>query len=132
MCACSVGRWCTTSGFGTDAGAWRGSARAGVDAFEERFHAVDDVVVLEPAGGGDDDVGRAVALAEEARDVVTSERGDRVGVAEHLPTERVVREHSVSQQRVHLVVGRVLVQCELFEDDLALGFDLVPAQRRAR
>ena len=49
-----------------------------------------------------------------------------------LPPERVLGEQRLEQQGVHPVVGRVLVHGELFEDDLALGFDVVVTERRTR
>ena len=101
-----------------------------VHAFEERLHAVDDIVVLEATGGRDDDVGRPVVVAEELGDVIAPQRRNRVHVAEHLAPERMAREDGIGEQRVNLVVGSVLRQGELFEDHFALGVDLGRAQCR--
>ena len=85
-------------------------------------------------GGGDDHVRGPVVVAEEAGDLVAGHRLDACR-RRRAPRGRAdARGTRVGEQRVHLVVGRVLGHADLLEDDLALGVDLValaaPAARQ--
>ena len=102
--------------------------RTRLDRFEEVLDALDDLVVLEAAGGRDDDVRRPVVLGEEGVDLVAGERGHSGFVAEHLAPKRMIREDRRRQQRMHLVVGRVLGHGQLLEDDVPFGVDLVRSE----
>ena len=59
-------------------------------------------------------------------------RLDRVDAARGLAAQRMLREERLEDERVHAVLGRVLVHVQLFEDDLPLGLDVVVAQRWLR
>src|SRR5262249_14709337 len=75
---------------------------------EEPGDRGDDGVVVDLSGGGDHRVRGLVMLGEERRDVVAAHHRDRLLVAEHLASERMFGEQQRRQQRVHLVVRRVL------------------------
>jgi hypothetical protein len=84
--------------------------------------------VLEVAGRRDHHVARVVVLGVEAGDRVAVHRGDGFGAPHDLAADRVRGEHRRREDVVDEVVGRVVAHADLFEDDLALGFDVVGAQ----
>ena len=87
--------------------------------------------VVDVAGRGDDQVGRVVVLAVEAGDLVAGQRVDGLDGAEDRAAERGVAEQRGGEQVVHLVAGVVLGHGDLFEDDAALGVDVLLADQRA-
>ena len=84
-----------------------------------------DLGVVDVAGGGDDEVRGVVVLLVEAGDPVRGERVDRVDGAEDRAAEGGVAEHGVREQVVHAVARVVLGHRDLFEDDAALGVDVL-------
>ncbi len=111
------------------AGADADGARARVERGEVLGHGLDHRVVLDVARGRHHDVGRPVPLGEEAGDVVAPHGLDGVDRAGHLAPERVVGEQRLVAEGVHALLGLVLLEGDLLEDDLALGVDVGLAQR---
>ena len=105
---------------------------APVGHLEMRFEGSAEFVVVEQAGGGDHDVGRAVVLGQESDDVVAVHGAHGVGVAEYFAAQRMIGEHALHEQHVDPVVGRVERRPQLLEDDLALGVDVGGTQCRRR
>lgn len=87
--------------------------------------------VVDVAGGGDDQVGGVVVLLVEAGDLAAVQRVDRVDGAEDRTAEGRVAEHRVREQVVHAVTRVVLGHRDLFEDDAALGVDVLGGDQRA-
>ncbi len=108
-----------------DGSAPRGARPASASS-RNAVDAVDDVVVVELAGGRDRrrwpaGSGRRRTPAISSR----VDRLDRVGVAEHLAPERVVGEQRLASSVCTLSSGVSSDMSELLEDHLALGVDLV-------
>ena len=115
------------------AGARPGTTRAGASPTrpaKPALHPRGDDVVVDVAGRRHHHRRRAVAGLEVRPDLLRRHLGDRAALAEHLPPQRVVREERLVEDLVHQVGRLVLVHVDLFEDDLALGLDLVRAERR--
>ena len=91
----------------------------------------DDLVVVDVARGGDDQVRRVVVLLVEAAMRSAVQGVDGVDRAEDRAAERGVAEHGVREQVVHAVARVVLVHGDLFEDHAALGVDVRRADQRA-
>ena len=89
----------------------------------------DELVVLEVARRGDDDVPGAVHRLVVARQRATADRRDHVRGADHRPTERMVAEDRLAHQVVHELVRRVLVHRDLLEHDLALRVEVGEERR---
>ena len=101
-----------------------------VEGGHARRQPVDETVVGEVAGRGDDDVARPVVGRVVRGDVVARHRLDaRVG-AEHRSTERVAGKQRTGEHVVHEVVGRVVTHPDLLEDHLPFRIDLVGPERR--
>ncbi len=128
--AWSIERRSAASGRVADTGGVRSTvatSRAGPNRASTR---ADDRVVLDEPGGRHHIRRRAVPLGEERADVRCRESLDRVEAARGLAAEWVLGEERLEDERVHPVLGRVLVHVELFEDDLPLGLDVVVTERR--
>ena len=93
------------------------AGEAGLDASRE-------AIVIEVARRGDDHVAGQVMGVEEGPDLRHRDLGHDVRLAEHLASERVVREHGGGELLLHHVGGLVAVHQDLFEDHLALRIDL--------
>ena len=104
--------------------------RRGQRAARPRFDQLDDAVVLEVAGRGDDHVRGVVVLRVVLDDRLARHRGDRLGRPEHRTAERVVGEDRLREQVVEQLVGRVVAHVDLFEDHLALGVHLLGVDGR--
>ena len=89
-------------------------------------------VVLDVAGGRDDDVAGAVAARVVRRDVAVRERAHGRRRADHGPAELVLAEHAARREVVHEVGGVVLDHRDLLEHDLALGLERLGLEARAR
>ena len=89
-----------------------------------------DLLVLDVARGGDDDVLCRVAVVVVGRDPVARDARDHRRLAEHAPSERMVAVDGLAEDVVDTVLRLVLVHRDLLEHDLALGVDLVLGQRR--
>lgn len=87
--------------------------------------------VVDIARGRDDQMGRVVVLLVEAADTVGAQRVDRVDRAENGTAEGAVAEHRLREQIVHAVARVVLRHRDLFEDDTALGVDVVLEDQRS-
>ena len=84
----------------------------------------DELVVLEVARRGHDDVPGPVHRLVVARQCPPADRGDDVGGPDHGPAERMVAEDRLAHQVVDELVRRVLVHRDLLEHDLALGVEV--------
>ena len=123
--ACSVGRCDERERHrAPSTGADRTGSCSGIESARQPADVVDDLVVGQIAGRGDDQVGRPVPVLVEPGDGVAGHGLDRLLGAEGLEPEAVVGEQRLQQAGVHDVVGGVLVHEDLLEDDLALGVDL--------
>ena len=87
------------------------------------------VVVLEVAGGGEDDVPGHVRAAVVRGDRAPADRGDHLGPADHRPSERVLVEHGLGEQVVDELLRRVLDHRDLLEHHLALGVEVGEGRR---
>ena len=84
----------------------------------------DDPLVIDVAGGRDDDVRAEVARLVVGGDVGDRDRADHVGGAEDPLAERVLAEDRLGEEVVDAVGGLVLVHRDLLDHDLALGVDV--------
>ena len=91
---------------------------------DEPLGELDDALVVEVAGGADDDVGARVAGPVVGVDVGDRDRGDHLGLPEHAPAQRVLAEDGAGEDVVDAVLGLVLVHRDLLEHDVALGVDV--------
>ena len=91
---------------------------------------VDEGVVLEVAGGGEDHVACREALPIEADEGVLFEAADGFVGAEDGLAEGVVLPEILGKDLVDEVVGVVLVHLDLFEDDAALAGDVLGGEDR--
>ena len=107
-----------------------GAVCAGAAARPAARPELDDPLVVEVAGGADDDVGAGVAGLVVGVDVGDRDRGDHLGLAEHPATQRVVAEDGVGEDVVDAVLGLVLVHRDLLEHDVALGVDFGIGRRQ--
>ena len=90
---------------------------------------LDERVVVDRAGGGDDDVGGHVAAGVEGRAARRRRApADDVGAADDRAAQRMVAEDGLAEDVEDLVLRVVLVHRDLLEDDLAL---LRRARRRS-
>ena len=92
---------------------------------------LDDVVVVDLAGDGDDRRTGRVVVDVEPADVVGGDRAHRVAIARGVTAEPMVGEQLPRQRAQGDVVGRVVVHRQLLEDDLSLTLDVVVLQRRS-
>ena len=106
----------------------QGRARA-LDA--RALHELDERVVVDRAGRGDDDVARHVAGVVEGGQAARRRAGDDLGTADDRAAQRVAPEDGLAQDVEHLVLGVVLVHGDLLEDDLALLVELARVEARA-
>jgi hypothetical protein len=86
--------------------------------------------VVDGAGGGEDDVVRLVERAVIRRHVAAAEPLDHLGAADDGPAEGLIREHALADEVEDQVVGCVVEHRDLFQHDLALLLEVVPARRR--
>jgi hypothetical protein len=87
---------------------------------------LDEVVVVQIAGGGEDHVAGREAAGVEVEDGLLVEAGDGLDRAEDGAAEGVVLPEVLGEELVDEVVGIVLVHLDLFEDDALLaGEDLL-------
>ena len=84
-----------------------------------------DLVVVEVAGGGDDELVRAVPVRVVPDHMVAGDGPDRLGRAADRPAEGVAVQHDLGELLVGHVHGVVRVHGELLEDHAALGLELV-------
>ena len=91
---------------------------------------LDDAVVVEVAGGADDDLRRRVVGAAVGLDVGDRDRGDHLGLAEHPAPERVLAEDGLGEDVVDPVLGLVVVHRDLLQHHLALGVDVGVGRRQ--
>ena len=89
-------------------------------------------VVLDVAGGRDDDVARAVAARVVGRDVGVGERAHGRGAADHRAAELVLAEDAARREVVHEIGRVVLDHRDLLEHDLALRLERLVLEARAR
>ncbi len=89
----------------------------------------DDLLVVDCAGGRDDDVSGRVLRTVVGLDRALRDAGDHVGGSDHRPPERVRPEHRLSDQIVHELLRCVLVHRNLLEHDFPLGVELVEERR---
>ena len=104
---------------------WRGCQSPRYSPTRSTHLPVGDV-----AGHGDDRVLRHVELVHVADDVVARDGLDAVGRAAGVAAQRLVRPDDLVDQDVDDVGRAVLGHRQLFEDDLALFFELVRVQQR--
>jgi hypothetical protein len=106
---------------------WRlasfGAAEAPLDPFHHR-------VVVELTRCRKDHVARPVVVAVKVGDPLPAHGFDGGLAAQHVPAQRMVREHGLTEQVVDEVARLVAPHEDLLQDDLALGLHLVRPERR--
>ncbi len=85
---------------------------------------VDDLVVVDVAGDGDDGVGGDVLVVDEAEHGVAGEGADGVGGAADVAAEGLVGPHGLVDEEAGAGVGVIAGGGELLEDDAALLLEL--------
>jgi hypothetical protein len=100
--------------------------RCGLDVpFQDRTEALPDllhqIVVLEAARRGHDQMLRAVPGPVVLVDLLPRDRVDRLHGAEHRAAQRGVAEQVRGERLVHRVRRIVVVHGDLFEHDVPLG-----------
>src|SRR5437588_2425329 len=88
------------------------------------------LVVVQVAGGRQHQIRGPVVGEEVPGDGVAAEGRDRLCGREHLAPGRMLWEQGFGEQVVDELRGLVLVHQDLLEDHLALGLELVGAERR--
>ncbi len=91
---------------------------------------VDDLVVLDPAGGRQDHVRGGVVAREIGEEIVAADRLDRGRGAQHRAAERLARQRRLLELVEDDVVGRVERLADLLQDDAALALQLVGIEHR--
>src|SRR4051812_33817587 len=92
----------------------------------------DEGVVVEVAGGGDDERVRTVAAPVVAGDRRAAHRPDRLDTAENRAPQRCVRPDGARERVVDRIARVVVVHGDLFEDHAALAVDVVRYEQRRR
>src|SRR5579884_2526012 len=95
--------------------------RIGVQPARTLLGHRDQLVVVDGARGGDDDVRGHVAGAVKARDLLGRRLGDDRGAADDRPAQWIVPEHGLAEEIEDLLLGIVLVHGDLLEDHRPLG-----------
>ncbi len=103
----------------------------GEDGGEGLLDLLDDLAVVQVAGGRDDQVLRLVAAMEEAGDLVAGEVVHRLLGAQDRPGERAGAVDDLGEEVVHDVARVVLGHRHLLKDDAALGVHVLGADQRA-
>ena len=130
MWYCSVSFWWKQSRGGPVEPGLRGDAAAVRRGGDEAFGQLDDAVVVEVAGGADDDLRAGVAGVAVALDVRDRDRGDHLGLTEHAAAQRVRAEDGLGEHVVDAVLRLVLVHRDLLQHHLALGVDVGVGRRQ--
>ena len=133
MCAWSVLRWATSD------------AHAAVPVRSHRVHrerlarlpvpeqggdALDDLLVLDVAGDGDDGVGGDVLAGVVGGELFAGDAADGLAGAAHVAPHRLIGPERLVDEQVGERVGLVVGHREFFEDDAALALDLVRLEQR--
>src|SRR5690606_24916748 len=105
-------------------------ALAAVEAAERTGESLGKAVVVDGSGGHHHQVAGQVPASEEVGDLVACGRLDGLAGAQDLAPQRVAGEQGLGQQGVNVILGDVEVHQDLFEDDVALGVDLVGPESR--
>ena len=134
MLACSIGRRTMVSGEPRSMRSRFGSRRltgaaatpeVPVGGFERRDHPAHELIVIDRPGHRDDQILRTVVSSIVRDDGVADDRTDRGRAAPDGSTERMLAEHRLEEPLAH-DIGRIVVgHRELFEDDPALGLEIV-------
>ena len=107
-----------------------GPAIATGDGGERLRNHVEHLVVLARPGDRHDHRAGAVVAAKELTHMRGRDAEHRFAGTCGLAAEWVGREQLLGEQAVHHIVGAVVVHRDLFQDHMALGFDIGIAQRR--
>ncbi len=102
-----------------------GGCRGGGQGVEVVGYLLDEGVVVEVAGGGEDHVAGGEAVGVEAEEGGLVEARDGLGGAEDGAAEGVVLPEVLGEELVDEVVGVVFVHLDLFEDDALLAGDVL-------
>src|SRR5689334_8376128 len=95
------------------------------EAGEAALGLLDDGLMIDRAGGGDDHGGRAIMAGEIRAQPLAVERTHGGAGAEDRAADRLVREGRRLQIFEHQIVGSVLDRADLLDDDVLLARHLV-------
>ena len=107
-----------------------GEAVSRLDRGESRPHEIEQPIVLDVAGGGDDDALRLVEPMEKTANGLGVEIRDVVAGAQDRAPQRSVAPEVVSGEVVDVFVRAVFDHADLLQDDRPFAFDFKRVEDR--